>query len=120
MRTAVQKDTIRADLDTRQAHAQNPLSYDEKKDLISEIHNLGANSMNKVVEIIQQARPNAAGEDDKDIEIPLDELDTATLRKLQYYVASTKRGGVKTMMPVPQPQYYAAEEGYDLDLFPEL
>ena len=120
LRTAVQKDTIRADLDTRQAHAQNPLSYDEKKDLISEIHNLGANSMNKVVEIIQQARPNAAGEDDKDIEIPLDELDTATLRKLQYYVASTKRGGVKTMMPVPQPQYYAAEEGYDLDLFPEL
>jgi hypothetical protein len=120
LRTAVQKDTIRADLDTRQAHAQHPLSYDEKKSLISEIHNLGVASMTKVIEIIKQARPTAGGGDDEDIEIPLDELDTATLRKLQYYVASTKKGGMKGMMPVAQPQYYAAEEGYDLDLFPEL
>jgi hypothetical protein len=44
--------------------------------------------MLEVVEIIRQVIPaDNSKEDSDEIEIPLDELDTATLRKLQKFVA---------------------------------
>lgn len=64
------------------------LSFDEKKNLIAEISRLPPNKMLEVVEIIRQVIPaDSSKEDSDDIEIPLDELDTATLRKLQKFVA---------------------------------
>jgi hypothetical protein len=64
------------------------LSFEEKKNLIAEISRLPANKMVEVVEIIRQVIPADSGKEDSDeIEIPLDELDTATLRKLQKFVA---------------------------------
>ena len=60
------------------------LTFEEKKELIAQIHNLPPDRMETVVEIIQAAMPNNGG--DEEIEIPLDDLDTMTLRKLQSYV----------------------------------
>lgn len=66
--------------------AQNPLTFHEKKSLISKIHQLPASKMQQVVDIIQDAiSPDKRGEGDE-IEVPLDELDTFTLRKLQSFV----------------------------------
>lgn len=42
--------------------------------------------MEKVVEIIREAMPTDAKDDSDEIEIPLDELDTLTLRKLQKFI----------------------------------
>jgi Bromodomain extra-terminal - transcription regulation len=62
------------------------LTFEEKKTLISSIHALQAEHMERVVEIIQASLPaNTSGNDDE-LEIPLDELDTLTLRKLQKFV----------------------------------
>ena len=66
--------------------AQVPLSYDEKKALISSIMRLDGEQMTGVVDIIQSAMPSAACGDGDEVEIPVDELDTYTLRTLQEYV----------------------------------
>lgn len=63
------------------------LSLDEKKLLIEQIQVLPPERMDFVIETIQAAmKPNQRGDGNEDIEIPLDELDTATLRKLQRYI----------------------------------
>lgn len=65
-----------------------PLSFDEKTALIAEITRLPHHKMVEVVEIIKEAMPNDLAKDNgDDIEVPLDDLDTATLRKLQRFVA---------------------------------
>jgi hypothetical protein len=66
--------------------AQNPLTFEEKKTLIAKIHKLPPNKMEEVVEIIQAAIPPESRADSEEIEIPLDELDTYTLRRLQKFV----------------------------------
>jgi Bromodomain extra-terminal - transcription regulation len=67
--------------------ARDPLTFDEKKILISQIHKLPADKMDQVVEIVQAAiKPGQRSDGNEEIEIPLDELDTLTLRKLQRYV----------------------------------
>lgn len=66
--------------------AQAPLSYEEKKVLISSIMKLDGEQMTGVVDIIQSAMPSAACGDGDEVEIPVDELDTYTLRTLQEYV----------------------------------
>jgi Bromodomain extra-terminal - transcription regulation len=66
--------------------AQNPLTFQEKKSLISKIHQLPASKMQQVVDIIQDAIPPEKRGEGDEIEIPLDELDTFTLRKLQSFV----------------------------------
>mmetsp|Transcript_35169 Transcript_35169/g.35812 ORF Transcript_35169/g.35812 Transcript_35169/m.35812 type:complete len:906 (-) Transcript_35169:213-2930(-) len=63
-----------------------PLTLEEKRALISRIHKLAPERMAKVVDIIQSALPPSDREDSDEVEIPLDELDTKTLRKLQDYV----------------------------------
>jgi Bromodomain extra-terminal - transcription regulation len=66
--------------------AQNPLTFQEKKSLISKIHQLPASKMQQVVDIIQDAIPPEKRGEGDEIEVPLDELDTFTLRKLQSFV----------------------------------
>ena len=72
------------------AHNRNPalepLTLEEKRALISRIHKLAPERMTRVVEIIQSAIPPSNRGDSDEVEIPLDELDTKTLRKLQEYV----------------------------------
>ena len=88
LRTSVSQDTVRNNLTQQQLAAQNPLTYQEKKTLIENIHKLEPDHMETVVQIIQNAAPASANGNDEEIEIPLDELDTSTLRKLQGFVGS--------------------------------
>jgi hypothetical protein len=68
------------------------LSYDEKKALIENIHRLDGDQMTAVVDIIQSAMPSTdCGGDGDEVEIPMDELDTYTLRQLQDYVHSIQQ-----------------------------
>jgi hypothetical protein len=66
--------------------AQNPLTFEEKKTVIAEIHKLPPNKMEQVLEIIQAALPPQGEDDTGEIEVPLDALDTYTLRKLQKFI----------------------------------
>ncbi|CAE7373079.1 GTE8, partial [Symbiodinium microadriaticum] len=86
LRTAVRQSDIRATLGQQAVAAQAPLSYEEKKVLISNIMKLDGEQMTGVVDIIQSAMPSAACGDGDEVEIPVDELDTYTLRTLQEYV----------------------------------
>jgi hypothetical protein len=65
--------------------SHNPLTLDEKKALISQIHKLPAERMDDVVDIIRSAT-DVRDEGDNEVEISLDDLDTHTLRRLQSYV----------------------------------
>ena len=75
----------------RQA-AENPLTIDEKRVLVDKIHKLPSQKMARIAEIIQESIPpeqRSSG----DVEIPIDDLDTYTLRRLQDYVKGGKGGG---------------------------
>jgi hypothetical protein len=64
-----------------------PLTFEEKRILIQHINKLPPEKLQRVVQIVQDALPAAPpDEDGEDVEIPLDNLDTRTLRKLQDYV----------------------------------
>jgi len=89
LRQQTNQNNVVAELDAMQYEAQNPLTYVEKKALIAEIHKLPQEHMEKVIEIVTAAKPDTG--DDEEIEIPLDELDTSTMRQLQRYVASLKK-----------------------------
>ena len=55
--------------------------------MINDIHKLPPSKLEKVVEIIQSAMPDNQRDDNADeVEIPIDELDTLTLRRLQEFV----------------------------------
>jgi Bromodomain extra-terminal - transcription regulation len=62
------------------------LTLEEKRSLISTINKLPPEKMSKVVDIIQSAISTTDRDDDGEVEIPLDELDVKTLRRLQDYV----------------------------------
>lgn len=86
LRTTIRQTEVKSSLETQRTAAQNPLTFEEKRSLIAQIHRLPGEKMDHVIEIIQAAmKPNQRGDNDE-IEIPLDELDTLTLRKLQRYV----------------------------------
>ncbi len=65
--------------------AQPQLSYQEKKTLIDSINELPEQYMERIVAIVQEAKPVGSVEDEE-VEVPLDELDTSTLRRLQAVV----------------------------------
>ena len=62
------------------------MTFEEKKSLIAQIHKLAPQKMEQVLEIIQSALPPREDDNDGEIEIPLDALDTFTLRKLQKFI----------------------------------
>jgi len=107
LRTTVNHDAVVDHLNTQQAEAQNPLTYAEKKALIGDINKLAPEHMDGVIEIVSAA--TADNGEDEDIEVPLDELDTATLRTLQRYVAdikekaAPKKAAIKKQAPAPAP-----------------
>ncbi|KAJ1421719.1 Bromodomain-containing protein [Ochromonadaceae sp. CCMP2298] len=68
-----------------------PLTFEEKKAVIDAIHRLPPDKMEQVLDIIQAALPPQT--DDGEIEVPLDLLDTFTLRKLQQFIVEQKKGG---------------------------
>lgn len=66
--------------------ARNPLTFEEKKILIQQIQQLGPEQALHVAEIIRPALPEDQVGQNGSIEIPVDSLDTFTLRKLKQYV----------------------------------
>ena len=98
LRTTVQHTDVIAGLDQQQLEAQHPLTYAEKKSLISDIHKLPQEHMEGVIEIVAAAKPGT-GTGEEEEEVTLDELDTATLRSLQRYVASLKAPKASVVKP---------------------
>jgi hypothetical protein len=83
--------------------AQAPLTYEEKKILTNNINKLDGDHIAAVVDIIQSAMPSACS-DGEEIEIPVDELDTFTLRKLQDFVQNALTAkSKKRAVPPPSP-----------------
>ena len=66
------------------------LSYDEKKALVEDIQALSSSDLGRVITIIQAGCDHERDGDSDEVEIPMDELDVATLRKLQEYVMRVK------------------------------
>lgn len=66
--------------------AMNPMCFEDKKALINKINSLPVDKMDRVLEIIRESRSLPAGQDHDEIEVPLDSLDSLTLRKLQQFV----------------------------------
>lgn len=95
LRTAVRQTEIRTSLDQQRVAAQIPLSYDEKKALIENIQRLDGDQITSVVDIIQSAMPSTdCGGEGDEVEIPMDELDTYTLRQLQDFVHSVQQQAI--------------------------
>jgi len=95
LRTAVRQTEIRTSLDQQRVAAQIPLSFDEKATLVNNIQRLDGEQINAVVDIIQSAMPHIdCGGDSDELEIPMDELDTYTLRQLQDYVHTVQQQNI--------------------------
>jgi bromodomain-containing factor 1 len=74
-----------------------PMTHEEKVALSQHIHELPGRKLGPVVQIIQEAM-QLAGEDQPDeIEIDIDSLDPATLRKLESYIHEVRRSKPKSM-----------------------
>eukprot|EP01038_Epipyxis_sp_PR26KG_P013262 gene13262-17768_t len=84
LRTVVQQKDIINRVKEKKEAAHNPLTFEEKKTLIDQIHILPPDAMENIISIIQAALPNSGTNDE--FEVPLDALDTYTLRKLQKFI----------------------------------
>lgn len=83
LRGAVQEQRIIQKVEETKEAAYNPLTLDEKKALVAQIYKLTPEKMEKALDIIREAIDPS---DDAEVEIPLDSLDTLTLRKLQKFI----------------------------------
>lgn len=101
LRTAVRQADIKHTIGHQMVAAQAPLTYEEKKILISNIMKLDGDQMTTVVDIIQSAMPTTACGEGDEVEIPVDELDTYTLRQLQDYVQAALSAKSKKRPSVP-------------------
>eukprot|EP01032_Pedospumella_encystans_P012522 gene12522-14482_t len=86
LKSQVRENEIVKRLQETKDASHNPLTFEEKKTLIAQIHKLAPDRMEHVLNIIQDALPPRENDDDAEIEIPLDALDTFTLRKLQKFI----------------------------------
>jgi hypothetical protein len=83
LRTAVKQGEVTQQIEIQREAAHNPLTFQEKQKLIEQIQNLPNDKMNEVIDIIRAVHNTGGSEE---VEVPLDELDTLTLRKLQKVV----------------------------------
>lgn len=66
-----------------------PMTKSEMRKLSATINSLSYKHLNTIIKIIQESMPNLAGEGE--LEIDLNSLDNATLRKLETFVESVKK-----------------------------
>lgn len=78
----------------RQA-SHNPLTLEEKHALVERINHLDEDRMKEVIDIIKEMFPAAASADGEDIDIPIDDLDTLTLRRLESIVVKSEKETAK-------------------------
>jgi len=77
------------------ALSKKPLTYEEKTQLSNDINSLPPEKLGHVVKIVQEHMPLTSQNNDDEIEIDIETLDTETLRHLQSYVKTSlkRRGG---------------------------
>jgi hypothetical protein len=85
LRSLVTEKEIANSLRESKEAAQNPLTFEEKKQLVAMVAKLPHDSMHQLVQIIRDGLPDDKKNDEIN-EVPLDILDTLTLRKLQRFV----------------------------------
>jgi len=86
LRTAVRVSDVQQQIFSQRDAAQNPLTYEEKKLLVTQIQHMEDDSafQSHIVDIV---RTSSTYQPRDDGEVAIDELDTLTLRKIQKYVA---------------------------------
>ena len=86
LRTQLRQNDIKSSIEVKRQAAQVPMTLDEKQALVERINRLDEDRMKEVIEIVQEVFPAAANSDSDDVDIPIDDLDTLTLRRLQAVV----------------------------------
>jgi hypothetical protein len=82
LRTAVKQNEVQQQIESQREAAHNPLTFEEKQALVTKISS-GTLPDSKMAEIINIIKSVHNTDGSEDVEVPLDELDTLTLRKLQ-------------------------------------
>ena len=91
MQSQLKKNEIKSVVEEKRQAAQNPLSAEDKRILLSKIERLPEEKMSDIVDIVRDAIPVDGSNTSDQVEIELDKLDTLTLRKLQQYVENENR-----------------------------
>jgi len=92
MQSQLKKNEIKSVVEEKRQAAQNPLTAEDKRILLSKIERLPEEKMQDIVDIVRDAIPiDGRNANDDQVEIELDKLDTLTLRKLQKYVDNENR-----------------------------
>ncbi len=87
LRTQLRQNDIKSSIEVQRQAAQVPMTFEEKQALVERINLLDEDRMKEVIEVVQEAFPAAANSDSDDVDIPIDDLDTLTLRRLQAIVS---------------------------------
>ncbi|CAM9801375.1 unnamed protein product, partial [Ectocarpus fasciculatus] len=82
---------IKYSLEIQRQAAHDPMSLEEKQTLVERINRLDEERMKEVIDIIREMFPAAANGDGEDVDIPIDDLDTLTLRRLQSIVQKSEK-----------------------------
>lgn len=91
MQSQLKKNEIKSVVEEKRQAAQNPLSAEDKRILLSKIERLPEEKMAAIVDIVKDAIPVDGSNTSDQVEIELDKLDTLTLRKLQKFVDGENR-----------------------------
>lgn len=84
LRASVQESQLKDRVEESVEAAKKPLTLDEKRALVTQIYKLAPEKIERALDIIRESI--ATNADDGEIEIPIDSLDTLTLRKLQKFI----------------------------------
>mmetsp|Transcript_956 Transcript_956/g.1434 ORF Transcript_956/g.1434 Transcript_956/m.1434 type:complete len:732 (-) Transcript_956:281-2476(-) len=87
------------------------LTFEEKKQLSMSINKLPVEKLTRVFQIIQERTPLVAQQEDTEIEIDIDVMDTGTLRELQVYIDTLKKANKNAA--VRRSRTYASESESD-------
>lgn len=93
---SVRMETSSEDEEDSDSDTGEPMSYDDKRQLSSDINQLPGDKLHKVVQIIQKFEPSLKHSNPEEIEIDFGKLRTRTLRELERFVAEclqAKTGG---------------------------
>jgi hypothetical protein len=97
LRATVQENQLKDRVEESVEAAKKPLTIDEKRALVTQIYKLPPEKIERALDIIRESI--ATNADDGEIEIPIDSLDTLTLRKLQKFIQDNTEKKKRNMGP---------------------
>jgi uncharacterized protein (UPF0335 family) len=86
---------IKNSVEIQRQAAHDPMTLEEKQTLVERINRLDEERMKEIIDIIREMFPAAASGDGEDVDIPIDDLDTLTLRRLQSIVSKSEKETTK-------------------------